>query len=139
VAISFHCECGKEFLASDEESGRRMKCPGCQREVIVPPPKPPAEGDFSSFREPSSTRTSGKAIASLVLGLCSPFTCPLTSIPAIVLGIRGLNDIKNPKNRLTGRPLAIYGWVQLIESSINPLEIKALVTRDRKEPVTLPR
>ena len=55
---------------------------------------------------------------SFVLGLCSPFTCPLTSIPAIVLGIRGLNDIKNPKNRLTGRPLAISG---ILLGAIAPL------------------
>ncbi len=71
VAIVFQCECGKQFETRDEDAGRRARCPACQRELIVPQPKPLPEGDFASLHEVGLTRTSGKAIASFVLGLCS--------------------------------------------------------------------
>jgi hypothetical protein len=111
VAIIFRCECGKEFLTRDEESGRCMTCPGCQRELIVPRPTLIPQDDFASFHDFGSARTSGKAIASFVLGLCSYVTCFLTGVPAILVGIRALNDINNPKNQLSGRGFAILGIV----------------------------
>jgi Protein of unknown function (DUF1559)/Domain of unknown function (DUF4190) len=111
VAIVFHCECGKELLASSEESGCRTQCPRCQRELNVPRPKCPPEGVVTALHEFDSIAMSGKAIASLVLAVLSPVTCLLTGLPAILIGIRALDEIKSPKNRLTGRGLAIGGIV----------------------------
>ncbi|MBA7649984.1 hypothetical protein ES703_57783 [subsurface metagenome] len=54
-------------------------------------------------------RTSGLAIASLVLGLLSFFTCFVTAIPAIILGIVGLVKISKSGGQLKGNGLAIAG------------------------------
>jgi prepilin-type processing-associated H-X9-DG protein len=56
-------------------------------------------------------KTSGLAITSLVLAILSPFTCLITSIPAIVLGIVGLVKIEKSAGKLRGRGLAIGGIV----------------------------
>jgi hypothetical protein len=56
-------------------------------------------------------RTSGKAIASLVLGLLSFLLCLLTGIPALILGISGLAEINRSRNRVKGRGLAITGII----------------------------
>jgi prepilin-type processing-associated H-X9-DG protein len=111
MAIVIRCECGKEFETGDENAGRRGKCPACQRPIIVPQPKPLAESDFAPLHDFGPTRTSGKAIASFILGLCSFILCLITGIPAIILGILGLGDINNPKNNLSGKGLAISGIV----------------------------
>jgi len=54
-------------------------------------------------------QTSGKAIASLILGLLS-FTF-LTAIPAIVLGHIALSEIKKSADRIKGKGMAIAGLV----------------------------
>jgi hypothetical protein len=59
----------------------------------------------------SGARTSGKAIASLVLGCASFFFWILTSIPGIILGILALRDIKRSQGMVTGEGLAIGGIV----------------------------
>jgi prepilin-type processing-associated H-X9-DG protein len=111
VAISVQCECGKVIQTGDENAGRRTRCPVCQRELILPQPKllPPEE--LADFREYAPPATSGKAIASLVLGLCIFVFCCITGIPAIVFGALGLSDINNPKKRVTGKGMAIAGIV----------------------------
>jgi hypothetical protein len=111
VAIVVRCECGKEFQTRDENAGRRARCPVCQRELIVPEPKPVPEGEFAPLSEFGPPKTSGKAIASLVLGCCSILCSIFTSIPAIIFGVLGLNDINNSRNRLKGKGLAISGIV----------------------------
>ena len=124
MAIVFQCECGNEFQTREEDAGRRARCPACQRELIVPQPKPFSAGDHTMLHGLGPTRTSGKAIASLVLGLCSIVTCLLTGLPAIVLGILGLLDIKNPTKRLTGQGFAIAG---IVLGSVTSLLISVLV------------
>ena len=57
----------------------------------------------------AGARTSGLAIASLVLGLLSFFTCFVTAIPAIILGIVGLVKISKSGGQLKGNGLAIAG------------------------------
>jgi hypothetical protein len=64
-------------------------------ELIVPP---------DEFGPPQTSR---QAIASFILGICSFVLCLITAIPAIFLGIRGLLDIKSPKNNLSGAWMAI--------------------------------
>lgn len=56
-------------------------------------------------------RTSGKAIASLVLGLLSPLLCLFTGIPALILGILGLSEINRSGGRVKGQGMAITGTV----------------------------
>ena len=55
--------------------------------------------------------TSGKAIASLVLGLSSCVFCFITGIPAIILGVLGLGDVKRSGGRAGGSGLATAGIV----------------------------
>jgi len=56
-------------------------------------------------------RMSGLAIAAFVLGILSLFTCGLTAVPAIVLGIIGFVLIERSGGRLTGRSFAVIGVV----------------------------
>ncbi len=55
--------------------------------------------------------TSGWAIAALVLGILSPFTCMLTALPAIILGVVALVKISGSGGRLGGTALAVVGMV----------------------------
>jgi prepilin-type processing-associated H-X9-DG protein len=111
MAIVVRCECGKELRTRDENAGRRARCPACQRELILPHPNQPPDDEFAPLHEIGPMETSGKAIASLVLGLCSFVMCFLTGIPALFLGIFALNDISNPKKHVKGKGLAITGIV----------------------------
>ena len=64
----------------------------------------------TSTRGPCPTaKTSGLAIASLVLGILSFFTCFITAIPAIILGVVGLLKINKSSGQLKGTGLAIAG------------------------------
>jgi hypothetical protein len=54
-------------------------------------------------------KTSGLAIAALVLGILSFFTFGITAIPAIILGIISLVRIEKSGGRITGRGFAIAG------------------------------
>jgi len=64
------------------------------------PPLPPT---------PAEAKTSGLAIASLILGILGLFSCGLTALVGIVLGICGLTAINNSKGRLKGGGLATAG------------------------------
>ena len=66
----------------------------------------------SSIQAPSvGVKTSGMAIAALVLGILGIFTCALTAIPAIILGIVSLVRIEKSGGSLTGRGFAIAGII----------------------------
>jgi len=58
-----------------------------------------------------TAKTSSLAIAALVCAILSVFTCMLTAIPAIILGIVGLVKINNSAGQLKGKGLAIAGIV----------------------------
>ncbi len=55
------------------------------------------------------SKTSGMAIASLVLGILGIFTCGITAIIGLVLGIVGQIKINKSQGRLSGSGLAIAG------------------------------
>jgi hypothetical protein len=57
----------------------------------------------------SATATSGKAIASLILGSTSLLCNILTGLPALFLGILAISNINNGSRRLKGRGLAFAG------------------------------
>jgi len=128
VAIIVRCDCGKEFQTRDENAGRHARCPACQRELIIPQPKFVAEDELAPVFDYVAPQTSGKAIASLVLGLCSLVTCFFTGVPAIIFGVLGLGDINNHPKRLTGKGLAISGIVLgSITSLCAPVQIALLL------------
>lgn len=55
--------------------------------------------------------TSGKATASMILGLVSCALSCFTAVPAIILGHIALSNIKKSGGRLTGKGLAITGLI----------------------------
>jgi prepilin-type processing-associated H-X9-DG protein len=111
VAIVVRCECGNVIQTRDENAGRRARCPACQRELIIPQPDVLPADELAEFHDHRPSGTSGKAIASLILGLCSPLGCVFTGLPAVILGMMGLNDISSSKNRLGGKGMATTGIV----------------------------
>ena len=63
---------------------------------------------------PGQQRTSGKAIAALVLGivsLCIPYVGLVTGIIAIVLGILGMKEVDREPHAVKGKGMAIAGLV----------------------------
>jgi prepilin-type processing-associated H-X9-DG protein len=69
--------------------------------VAAPPKSPPADVELPA------SKTSRLAIASLVLAILSPFTCYITAIPAIIMGIVVLVKIPQSRGQLKGTGLAI--------------------------------
>jgi hypothetical protein len=68
--------------------------------------------NVKSVAEPlPSAKTSGLAIASLILGIFGFFTCGLTAIVGLILGIIGFCAIKQRAEELKGQGLAIAGIV----------------------------
>jgi prepilin-type processing-associated H-X9-DG protein len=63
----------------------------------------------TSHQQAQGVKTSGLAIASLVLGILSFFTCLVTAIPAIIFGIVALVKIGKSHGQLKGSGLAIAG------------------------------
>jgi prepilin-type processing-associated H-X9-DG protein len=110
MPILVTCECGKQFQTRDENVGRRARCPDCGRELIIP------KGDGNPYDAPTllesvEPRTSGKAVASLVLGLLSLVCTLFTGIPAIILGALGLSDIERSQGQIKGKGMATAGIV----------------------------
>ncbi|MDB2687561.1 DUF1559 domain-containing protein, partial [Mariniblastus sp.] len=58
-----------------------------------------------------STGTSGKAIASLILGFLSIVGMCFTGIPGVILGIMGLGDINRSRGQVGGKAVAIFGII----------------------------
>lgn len=76
-------------------------CTSCSTELTPPP----------TLNRQISTKTSGLAVAALILGILSLFSCGITAIPAIILGIIGYVYIEKSGGRLTGRGFAVTGIV----------------------------
>jgi hypothetical protein len=94
--VAVTCACGAYLEIDAKFAGQRVPCPDCQKPVEVP--------------SLERTRTSGLALASLLVGLIGAFTL-VGNIVAIVLGAIGLRSIaRNPKE-LAGRRVALTGMV----------------------------
>jgi hypothetical protein len=91
------CACGARFEIDDSFAGQEVSCPECQQPVKVPP------------RQKAAPRTSGYALASVVVALVGAFTAatPL----AVGLGVAALVSIRRHRERLTGTGFAIFGIV----------------------------
>jgi Protein of unknown function (DUF1559)/Domain of unknown function (DUF4190) len=137
VFIPVDCECGQELETSDANAGRRARCPVCGRALIVPIRAPVPETFFISdapeLRIPSGEVTSGKAIASLGLGVLFFFAC-LSGIPAILLGRQALLDIDQSGGRLRGRRMASAGIVLGLLGCLFTIAILMVATGSSSEP-----
>jgi hypothetical protein len=51
MSIPFGCECGKRLQAKEEFAGKKMKCPGCGKILVIPGGEPPPE---ARQREPAA-------------------------------------------------------------------------------------
>ncbi len=91
---------------------------------IVPRPEHTSDEADNPVRDSRSSRTSRKARASLILGLCALGACfsldnPLVflvacfvaGVPAIVVGLLGLREIKRANMPVLGKGNAIAGIV----------------------------
>jgi hypothetical protein len=135
--IRFACDCGQELQVRDEHAGKLVRCPACQRQVRVPataiqfeepaapaPPHQRVQRERPALRDEITDQpeeearprrrhergSSGKALASLVLGILSLCGCScLTGLPAILLGILSLRDIGRAAGMMTGKPMALIG------------------------------
>jgi len=97
----------------------------------VPKPKPPPELLLlAEIAEP--TAISGKAIASLTLGVLFFFAC-LTGVPAIMLGREALSDIKLSGGRLYGRGMAVAGIIFGVIGCLFTLALLMPATRSARE------
>jgi prepilin-type processing-associated H-X9-DG protein len=129
--IRFTCECGKLLQAREEQAGLAVACPACGSRLTIPTstavqpgepargPAPAATGVRQSAAaaadEPGDYAapavTSGKAVASLVLGVLSFCALFLAGVPAIIFGALALRDVGRGRGRVKGQGLAITGLV----------------------------
>ncbi len=74
----------------------------------VPPPLSPAAPVAASAAPP---QMSGMAVTSLVLGILGIFTCGITALAGLILGIVAMVRVKNSGGRLGGGGLALAGTI----------------------------
>jgi len=104
-------------IQPDEPAARPSSEPRVQKTRPVRREEPDdefeEEADDRPRRRPrEAAGSSGKAIASLVLGIVSLCGCTcLAGLPSILLGILSLRDIGKAAGALTGKPMAIIGIV----------------------------
>jgi hypothetical protein len=127
--IQFTCECGRRLQAPETSAGRPVSCPACGQQLLVPAaredaiqPSSPEQVQVQSKRPPRLSAedgadaprdlpagTSGKAVATLVLGILALFCNVLAAVPAVILGMLALRDIKQSRGRIGGHGLAVAG------------------------------
>lgn len=109
MSILVSCSgCGQAFQTRDANAGRVAECPDCGKELLVPK-APGTAYDLPDASSPVGGFTSGRAIASLVLGLFSMGCMFFAGIPAIVLGVLAIRDINQSRGRVRGGVLATVG------------------------------
>jgi hypothetical protein len=96
MPISLTCPCGARFEVGDDLAGQSVSCPECRQPVVAGP------------RPGHPLRTSGFALASVVLALAGAFT-GIGTLLAILLGVVGLRQIAKHRDRITGTGYALLG------------------------------
>ena len=109
--ISFHCpHCRKALHIHASGSGLKMNCIGCGKPLVVP-----HESDVSSgmVHHGMPAKTSGLAIASIILGCVSIVLClgPITGLPAVITGHMARSRIRASNGHESGDGLALAGLV----------------------------
>lgn len=77
--------------------------------AMVPTPASVAPGPATAFAPAAPPKTSGMAIASLVLGILGLCSAGITSLIGLILGIVALVKIRKSSGQLGGQGLAIAG------------------------------
>jgi Domain of unknown function (DUF4190) len=98
MSLSLSCPCGARFEVEESYAGETINCPDCDRPLRVPE------------LEQGPLRTSGFALASIILALVGAFTI-VGTLAAIVLGGIGLGNIARNPGRVTGKGYAVFGIV----------------------------
>ncbi len=96
MALSLRCPCGAEFEVEDTFAGQAVGCPDCGAALKAPPTRRRA------------ARTSGYALASVVLALVGAFTL-VGTVLATLLGVMGLVSVARHRGRVTGAGFAVFG------------------------------
>lgn len=117
MPLSLICACGARIELEDTLAGQEIACPECQQ-----PLKAPAGAAHSQ-----PVRTSGFALASLVLAVAGAFTI-VGTLAAIVLGVVAVISIMRQRDRLAGLGYAIAGIV--IGLIFTPLTLFAFSTSE---------
>lgn len=81
----------------------------------------------SAAAAPVAAKTSGVAIAALVLGILAFVMCGITALPAVICGIIALVKISNSRGLLKGQGLAVAGLVAGLVSVVFTLLLVAIM------------
>jgi uncharacterized paraquat-inducible protein A len=98
MPLSLSCSCGARFEVEETFAGREVACPECQQPLKAPFP----------HRVPR--RTSGLALASMILAVAGAFTL-IGTVLAIACGAAALIHISRHRETLAGAGYAIFGIV----------------------------
>ncbi len=98
MAISLTCTCGAFLEIDDTFAGHMIQCPECGRSLQASP------------GEKVPLKTSGWAIASLLLSLVGAFTL-VGTVLAVACGALGLRAIRKHPDRVAGKGYALAGIV----------------------------
>ncbi len=131
MSITVMCACGRFFEAPEASAGGRARCPECGYEAIVSELAADRDPDSLGGR-PGPSAVSGKAVASLVLGLFFLLAF-FTGLPAIVLGRQALREIRWSGGRLRGRGMAVAGIVLGVFGCLFTLAWLMPATRSARE------
>jgi hypothetical protein len=96
MPFSLTCACGARLEIDDKFAGQQITCPDCQRPLETP------------SADQSVRRTSGLALASILLALVGAFTI-VGTVAAVVLGLMALIQMMGRSDRLAGRGYALAG------------------------------
>ena len=100
--------CPRCLKRNPEEAAR---CQYCGALIIRAAVSAPAANQYPPRSSSVHSRTSGMAIASLVLGLLGLFSLGLTALVGLILGIVGLRQVGRSQGQLQGQGLAVAGIV----------------------------
>src|SRR5436305_11951345 len=96
MTLSLKCTCGVRLDVPENFAGQQLTCPDCQHPIAVP------------RADPALIKTSGLALASLLLALVGAFTI-LGTVLAVVLGTLALVHIRRRPEAVTGKGYAVAG------------------------------
>jgi hypothetical protein len=118
--ISVTCLCGRHFQVEEVHAGKPVRCPACGVRQVAPLTSSVTGADEPRDRfgeepqpRPAGPRTSGAAIASLVMGIIS-LVCGflmILGIPAVITGLVAVRRINQSQGKQTGKGLAVTGIV----------------------------
>jgi hypothetical protein len=98
MALTLSCPCGANFEVEDTFAGQTVRCPECQAALKAP----------ALRRGP--LRTSGLAVASMVLALVGAFTV-VGTLAAVLCGLAALVSIGRSGGRRAGVGFALFGVI----------------------------